>query len=522
MVETGIGISALLIGLTLLMAKVGEDLVRRVGLPSFVGAIISGIILGPAVINLVNPNELPYIQLFIILGINFLLFIAGSEELSGVFREKPLLKDIAYSVVLLTLPASFVTLVVYYMFSQDLTISISIGIIMGIVGMGPLIKTLLETGKIDTPSGIRLVTLGLLAETIGIIVFNAIEEKITGAIISVSVTFVFLVLLYFLGKKFFPKMLHYVERFSWAGEAPFAVIIALILTTGYLAEILGFNAAVTSLLLGLFAAEYLRERPDHMEKLKGFTYGFFEPLFFAGIGLFASTISLYSLLASLVLIAVAAVPKLGVLKLFLPKEDNRFLFLILSKGGVDAALLATLVGIKKEGILISGELYSAGVLAIIGLALLSSFPFRSYTMVSSGVSKSFWGRKVSDLKLLPIYVDIKEKLKIAARLLADYPSIIVLKNMEPVGILTQSDLIYIEPEFLGKLNVSVLEPFKPVPIIYEDESVYSAVTKMYERDANVVAVVDKNGKIKGALYAREVLDALSEEKLVKDKDKNDK
>ncbi len=507
-----VSISAVLLGLTLLMAKMGEDLAKRIGIPSFIGAIIAGIILGPAVLNIVNPEELVYIKLFIKLGIDFLLFIAGAEELSEALSKKPSKKTIAFSILLILLPL-IVTAVFVDMLTGNTPLAIAIGIIMGIVSVGPMIKTLIEIGELKTSTGVKLVTIGLLAETLGIIAFNAVGGNFWEMARAVVVTTIFLVLLYYIGKRLFPTILHVVERASWAGEASFAVIIALILTTGYLAEILGFNAAVVSLILGVFASSYLRERPDHMEKLKAFTYGFFEPLFFAGIGLYMSKISISSLVVAGALVALLIFSKIIVVKLYDREIELRYAFLILSKGGIDAALLASILDSRKLGEM-PPEIYTASVITIIALAVMSAIPFRGASRVETGKNASFWGQPVKNLSYLPIYVDIGDTIKKASSLLSEYPSIIVVKGGEPVGYLTQSDLLYIDPELASKLRIAVLEPFKPVPIVTENESLYRAMIKLYETESNVIAVVDKNGRIKGALYARQILEALSKQKLV--------
>ncbi len=507
-----VSISALLLGLTLLTAKMGEDLAKRSGIPSFIGAVVAGILLGPAALDIVNPEELVYIKLFILLGIDFLLFIAGAEELAEALSKKPSLKTVGFSILLMVLPL-IVTSVFVHMITENMPLAIAIGIIMGIVSVGPMVKTLMEIGELKTSTGAKLVTLGLLAETIGIIAFNAVGESVWEMARAVFMTTVFLIILYYIGKRLFPAILHVVERASWAGEASFAVIIALILTTGYLAEILGFNAAVVSLILGVFAASYLRERPDHMEKLKAFTYGFFEPLFFAGIGLYMSKINLLSLMVAGVLVALLMFSKILVVKLYDRGMNLKYAFLILSKGGIDAALLASILESKKLGEM-PPEIYTASVVTIIVLAIISALPFRGASRVETGKNASFWGQPVKNLSYLPIYVDIGDTIKKASSLLSEYPSIIIVKEGEPIGYLTQSDLLYIDPELASKLRIAVLEPFKPVPIVSENESLYRAMIKLYETESNVIAVVDKNGKIKGALYARQILEALSKQKLV--------
>jgi len=77
----GIEVVAILTGLLLLLAKFMEDLFKRFGLPGFVGSVLAGIALGRAGLDLIDPLEMREILLLISLGISFLLFLAGLEEL---------------------------------------------------------------------------------------------------------------------------------------------------------------------------------------------------------------------------------------------------------------------------------------------------------------------------------------------------------------------------------------------------------------------------------------------------------
>lgn len=506
--------SALLLGLILFLAKIGEDISKRAGLPSYLGAIIAGLLIGPAFLNFVNPRETPHLQLFVILGIDFLLFIAGAEELSEIFSEKLKIKDLLEGFYLLFGTTIATSITLYTFGLSTIMQSIGIGIVMGIISVGPMIKVMIETGELSKPQSLRMVKIALLAEIIGILLFNGLKENIVNLLVTIPITFILVLVLYISGKKVLPRFLHAVEHVAWAGEASFASIVALILTTGYLAELLGFNSAVVSLMLGVFASTYLKERPDYMEKLKAFTYGFFEPLFFAGIGLYVESITHRALFIAMLLITISALTKIFVGKMIF-RDRSKQLFLLLSKGGVDAALLASMINIRNTGLQITNELYSGGILAITTLALLSVLPLRSSTPRLTSSNKSFWGQKVKNLTLQPIYATLEDDLGKIATLLTEYPSVVVVKDGRPMGYITQSDLIYISPEVMDRLKLASLEPFKPVPIVRENSTVFEALQKIHDAEANVIAVVDENGQIRGVLYASQILNTFIKEKLRK-------
>ena len=63
--------------LVLLAAKLGDELFKRLKQPTLIGEILAGVIIGPAVFGLVEPNQT--LEVFAELGVVFLLFWVGLE-----------------------------------------------------------------------------------------------------------------------------------------------------------------------------------------------------------------------------------------------------------------------------------------------------------------------------------------------------------------------------------------------------------------------------------------------------------
>lgn len=69
----------------LLAAKAGDELFKRLGQPTMVGEILAGLLVGPAVLGLVDLTET--LEVFSELGVVFLLFWVGLETRIGELRE---------------------------------------------------------------------------------------------------------------------------------------------------------------------------------------------------------------------------------------------------------------------------------------------------------------------------------------------------------------------------------------------------------------------------------------------------
>jgi len=74
------------LGILIIAAKLLGEAMHRIGQPTIIGNVLAGIIVGPALFALVDPIE--EIDLFISIGVFFLFFLIGLEEidLPGLFR----------------------------------------------------------------------------------------------------------------------------------------------------------------------------------------------------------------------------------------------------------------------------------------------------------------------------------------------------------------------------------------------------------------------------------------------------
>ena len=69
----------------LVAAKVGDEIFKRLGQPTIIGEILAGVLVGPAVLGLVDLTEV--LQVFAELGVVFLLFWVGLETRITDLRE---------------------------------------------------------------------------------------------------------------------------------------------------------------------------------------------------------------------------------------------------------------------------------------------------------------------------------------------------------------------------------------------------------------------------------------------------
>ncbi len=489
-------VAAYKLGIVLLLAKLLEGAFRRFGLPGLAGSISAGLILGPSILGFVDVRSSPYMTLFVMLGLDFLLFLAGAEELGELSWRKIGPAELTLGFTLFSSSALLVSLVLLTIVSP--LQAIIVGVVMGMVSVGPMTKSLVESGFARRSPISSLLIAGLVAEVTGIVIFGVLVKGPSAQSLTAALLMLMGVLAF--GRWILIRALRVVERVLHSRETTFAIIVALVLLTGYLAHSLGLNSAIVALLLGVFSSTYLAERPECLEKLHAFTYGFFEPLFFAGIGLYVSSISPSIATMAIALATLSAIPKLAVGRAFL--NSLRVATTMTAKGGVDAALLLAVT--VSESPRVGNNMYAAGVLAITVLAILSAFPIHI-----SGKRAPEVMLNAGDL-IVKASINIGDRAERAVHILSKLPALVVIdEEGRPAGVMRPIDLLKAGPH---DGVVDVYQPYvtsvhrdKPIGEILSDESLGSSP---------VLAVVDDHGRVIGALFPHLLLGRLKGRRII--------
>ncbi len=482
--------AAAALGLILLVAKLGEGLMERLGLPTFAGALLAGLLVGPAVLGLVSHEVLRGLQPLLSLGIVFTLFLAGAEELSNPAMLKVPIRELILSALGFTVSSLAVMALGYFVLGVGLQGSFVLAVAMSIISLGPLTKLALYT---EPGLAFTLLRVGLVSEVIGMSLFNYVLRGFSLPLLASTVAVVVAVIV--VGRVLLDRVLEGFEKLVHAREAPFAFIVALVIAGSYLAEHVGFNAAVTALLLGMFASEYLAKRPAYLERIRAFTYGFMEPLFFAGVGLWATRISPQPLLLALLLVACHAAPKLFVGRLL--GLTGRTPLMLLAKGGIDAAML--LSGLHT-GVL-ADSIYTAAVVAILVSTMASTL-----SVPRAKVGPELWRKRLRELELEKNIVLYNQPAIYAASIVASKGAVVVVdENLRPRGYIVAEDLVWFGPKELERISAEACS--RPeVPVVEANRRLVDVVSDYSLVMAPIIAVVDEEGCVIGTLTPRRLLE----------------
>lgn len=276
------------LGLLLFASFIIGEIFERIGIESIIGYIVTGLILGPSVLGMIEPGT---VKGFATIGASLVLFQAGlrEENVLEIFRHR---QGLQLGLGVLVGSFAFILAALIFFGSnflpyESLTAFVYIALGYAIVDIGVPSKIMLskgllrsDTGKYTVKASVINVTVGLLALT-GLVVINSTVETLLlkiGGIAGFAVIF-------YLLHEFIHKIDDYVIMME-ESEAQFAITFSLLLGLSYATEVIGLSTV-----LGAFFAGILVSRSEFsdsrafQEKIRAIGLGLFIPIFFAWFGL---------------------------------------------------------------------------------------------------------------------------------------------------------------------------------------------------------------------------------------------
>jgi len=230
---------------------------NKINLPSIVGFIITGIIIGPFGLSFVS--QIDGINRLAEIGVALLLFTIGVEV--SFSRFKKIFKEILLtggSQVLLTI---LIGTGVSFLFGLSVQQSLLIGFLLSHSSSAVILKLLQQRNETDSPHG-KL--------SIGIIVFQDLmvvpmmvlipilglseSISISGALIRLASAFGFIILIFFFARFLMPYILYNLVNLRMRDVSIIGVIV-LSLGTAWLTHLVGLSFAIGAFIAGLIISE---------------------------------------------------------------------------------------------------------------------------------------------------------------------------------------------------------------------------------------------------------------------------
>ena len=279
------------LALILISAKFFALLARKCRAPQVVGEIIAGLVIGPCLLNLVQPSD--SIAIFAEIGVVLLMFTTGlGTNLQELMRAGPIATLIACVGVAVPLAGGTLLYSLFYGFSAlgspEFYRALFIGTIMTATSVSITVATLQELGKLKSFLGTTIVSAAVIDDVIGIVVLTCVLGASGGADTSL-VEVLMDTILFFAAAIVIGLIIHkamlWLDHRNPHTQRITIVSLAFCFAMAYIAEQYFGIADITGayiagiVLCSLEDASYIERRVDIS------SYTLFSPVFFASIGL---------------------------------------------------------------------------------------------------------------------------------------------------------------------------------------------------------------------------------------------
>jgi len=350
--------------------------VPRVPVPGPVLEIVAGIVLGPAVLGLVKPDQA--VRLLSTIGLAFLLFLAGLEIDVRKFRG-PRARLTGLALGLSALLALIVGIALHA--AGVVESPLLVGIILIATSLGLIVPILEDAGVADRPVGQFAIAGASLGELTPVVLlslfFSGRATSIGPKLLLLSLLGVLVVLIVFGTLR--------IERSMWitrmiskladtSAQIRIRLSMLLVVGLGALATRLGFEAILGAFIAGailrLVDPDTEHKQPLFHPKLDAIGYGFLIPVFFVTSGLTFNLSVLFSNASTLLRVPL-------------------FLLALLVVRGLPAVLYRSALGSIRDaaavGLLQATSLPFIVAATTIGLQLQVISPANAAALVAAGL-----------------------------------------------------------------------------------------------------------------------------------------
>ena len=165
------------IALILISTKILGLLTRRIQLPQVVGALIAGLLLGPACFGVLQETD--FIKNIAEIGVIVLMFAAGLETDVQELKKTGLASFIiALLGVIVPLVGGYFVATIYNPVTDQHTMlqNIFVGVVLTATSVSITVETLKELGKLSTKTGNAILGAALIDDVLGIIALTVISS----------------------------------------------------------------------------------------------------------------------------------------------------------------------------------------------------------------------------------------------------------------------------------------------------------------------------------------------------------
>lgn len=305
------------IAIILLFTRTLGSFTSKLNLTFVVGALCSGILIGPLLLGIVKDSQ--YLDNLAEIGVILLLFIAGMETDLNVFkREGKNYVIIAVAGVIIPLLGGMLG---YYVYINqvnpepfNMAKAVFLGVVLSATSVSITVETLRELGCLTSSFGSAIIGAAIVDDLIGIVllsmVLNVSNEEADLASILTKFALYFVLIFFIL---YACKQMRGTLKFSYDENLYVVYALALVLVFVYASEKYFDIADVTGAFMAGLVINTIGATRFVAKDIDKITTVFFAPIFFASVGIRTAAVSLSTkmILFAIFLIVIAIVSKMA-------------------------------------------------------------------------------------------------------------------------------------------------------------------------------------------------------------------
>ena len=542
------------IGALIVVAKLAEGVLSRVGLNSIVAYTVAGIILGP-ITGFVEITE--YIQIFLNIGVFIFFFLIGLDEIDipGFMStiRGPYFVAATVSVIISILVALIVTADLFgwgielgvneetgEIVKLEFNEALSLAGILSLSSLGLVAKVLADKGLLKELLGLRIFTAVIIAEVIALLVVGLTigqgteTVSIVGILILLGQIAGFTIAIWIVSAKVLPRVMGLLLRFLNVPELSYGLLLGGLFLVVVGAEEFGLHGSLGGLLFGAALSGLPHQmREDIMPGMRSTAEGLFVPLFFASAGLHLDFSFIE--LPVLTIVALLFIPMVGkvlasLVGTYMARLDTP---IVLSAGlmGKGVAEIALLLVLFETGIISQG-VFSLLVITMFGYILLMP------PVISMAVSKAKMPEELSQPgTMMPSFArhalagvmvdsvmdrsraypdpDVSVNSFLREWLVPGQTDYLIMDRGVPAGTVSLTRVNFRRRLFFWRRGSFGETPMRRLmrrgpPHANPDEPIQDALERMAENSMTIIPVMDRNtGQFMGMVSSNEILELVA-------------
>ena len=353
---------------------------RVMRVPLVVFEIVLGVLLGPAVLGWLRPDDA--VHLLSQFGLAILFFLAGNEIDFAAVRGRPLRRATLGWLLSLVIGVG-----VGILLAPTVGAGVFIGVSLTSTALGTLLPALRDAGELGSPSGLAVLAVGAVGEfgpLLAISLFLSGRSPARAALVLIGFAVITGAAIW-LAARGYGKRLHRFVTSTLHTSGQFAVrlVLFVLLSLVALSIVLGLDMLLGAFAAGVLYRLLLSGAPEHdseviESKLEAVGYGFLVPVFFIYTGLAFDLRGLLADARAMLLLPV-------------------FVVLFLAVRGIPATLAAPPGSRAREkaSIALLGSTALPVIVAVTGIGV-------SQGDISSGTAASLVGAGMLSVLLFPL------------------------------------------------------------------------------------------------------------------------